>query len=62
MTMVHFIIFRGDLSIKATEAKANEVGGLHCQLSSPGGSSALNLPGCVSVKVMDMGLFLAPSE
>ena len=27
-----------------------------------GGYSALNLPGCVSMKVMDMGLFLAPSE
>ena len=26
-----------------------------------GGSSDLNLPGCVSIKVMDMGLFLAPS-
>ena len=27
-----------------------------------GRSSALNLPVCVSMKVMDMGLFLAPSE
>ena len=27
-----------------------------------GGNSAFNLPGCVSIKVMDMGLFFAPSE
>ena len=27
-----------------------------------GGYSVLNLPGCVSMKVMDMGLFFAPSE
>ena len=27
-----------------------------------GGSSALNLPARVSMKVMDMGLFLSPSE
>ena len=27
-----------------------------------GGYSALNLPGCVSMKVMDTGQFLAPTE
>ena len=30
--------------------------------SGVGGYSALNLPGCVSMKVMDIGLFLAPCE
>ena len=28
----------------------------------PGGNSTLKLPGCVSITVMDMDQFLAPSE
>ena len=40
----------------------------HCQPRVGGGGAgggrnpALPLPRCVSIKVMDMGLFLAPSE
>ena len=35
-------------------------GGGH--LGPRGGNSAVNLPRCVNMKVMDMGQFLAPSE
>ena len=54
---VVFLVWRGCHPVDFKFHKAAEN-----VLLSRGGHSALNLPGCVSMKVMDMGFFLAPSE